>query len=326
MIALNCPNCNANIELDDARDFGFCTYCGTKVQIAPYVKISGIRTNVQRLNSAKKMISIGEFVEAKVVLDNIIEDEPDYGDAWVQLANIAEMQQHAKAIKLYNEALLYNKKFLKEDLISDFRKSNVIVKVVKLLGEEGVSICDALCKKLEVEIDGDVVKRNAEELETKKRKEEESRNIIGKIRINPMLLSEWTAWDNVSESGDGFFCYNGKVYTFDGRYRAYYVVTDITNNQINLELDRYGFGRRRYSDSKTETQEGPVAPKSKAIYIIFASSNELVTSLGRMHKHSKTQIDGKEYQRLIDSRVNQKVCPICGGVLSLFGKCRSGMH
>ena len=29
--AVNCPNCGANIELDDSREFGFCLYCGTKV-------------------------------------------------------------------------------------------------------------------------------------------------------------------------------------------------------------------------------------------------------------------------------------------------------
>lgn len=30
-IKLNCPNCGANIELDESREFGFCQYCGTKV-------------------------------------------------------------------------------------------------------------------------------------------------------------------------------------------------------------------------------------------------------------------------------------------------------
>lgn len=30
-VALKCPNCSANIELDDSKEFGFCTFCGTKV-------------------------------------------------------------------------------------------------------------------------------------------------------------------------------------------------------------------------------------------------------------------------------------------------------
>ncbi|MBR1763582.1 MAG: zinc ribbon domain-containing protein [Eubacterium sp.] len=31
MVALKCPGCGADIELDDSREFGFCNYCGTKV-------------------------------------------------------------------------------------------------------------------------------------------------------------------------------------------------------------------------------------------------------------------------------------------------------
>lgn len=31
MVAIKCPQCGADIQLDENRDFGFCTYCGTKV-------------------------------------------------------------------------------------------------------------------------------------------------------------------------------------------------------------------------------------------------------------------------------------------------------
>ena len=31
VIKLVCPNCKANLELDDSREFGFCQYCGTKI-------------------------------------------------------------------------------------------------------------------------------------------------------------------------------------------------------------------------------------------------------------------------------------------------------
>ena len=30
-IALRCPSCGAEIELDESRDFAFCSYCGTKI-------------------------------------------------------------------------------------------------------------------------------------------------------------------------------------------------------------------------------------------------------------------------------------------------------
>lgn len=31
MIPVKCPNCGADIQLDDSREFGFCSFCGTKV-------------------------------------------------------------------------------------------------------------------------------------------------------------------------------------------------------------------------------------------------------------------------------------------------------
>ena len=31
MIAAKCPQCGAEIQLDDSREFGYCSYCGTKV-------------------------------------------------------------------------------------------------------------------------------------------------------------------------------------------------------------------------------------------------------------------------------------------------------
>lgn len=31
IIAIKCPSCGADVSLDESREFGFCTYCGTKV-------------------------------------------------------------------------------------------------------------------------------------------------------------------------------------------------------------------------------------------------------------------------------------------------------
>ena len=37
--ALKCPNCEANIQVDDGKDIGFCSYCGTQVQIEKVVEV-----------------------------------------------------------------------------------------------------------------------------------------------------------------------------------------------------------------------------------------------------------------------------------------------
>lgn len=37
--ALICPQCGANLQLDDNREFGFCEFCGAKVQIKEVIEI-----------------------------------------------------------------------------------------------------------------------------------------------------------------------------------------------------------------------------------------------------------------------------------------------
>lgn len=39
MKALKCPNCDANIQVDGDREYGFCSYCGAQVQIKEVVEI-----------------------------------------------------------------------------------------------------------------------------------------------------------------------------------------------------------------------------------------------------------------------------------------------
>ena len=37
--ALKCPSCGADITLDDSREYGFCSYCGTQIQIGEHINI-----------------------------------------------------------------------------------------------------------------------------------------------------------------------------------------------------------------------------------------------------------------------------------------------
>lgn len=56
IIALKCPNCNADIELDQDREFGFCNYCGSKIMIADAVqKVSGT-VNINRSSEINNIL------------------------------------------------------------------------------------------------------------------------------------------------------------------------------------------------------------------------------------------------------------------------------
>ena len=37
--ALKCPSCGADITLDDDREFGFCAYCGTQIQLGDRINV-----------------------------------------------------------------------------------------------------------------------------------------------------------------------------------------------------------------------------------------------------------------------------------------------
>lgn len=45
LIALKCPQCNADLEIDSEREFMYCEYCGTKVMRDSHTQITNNYTN-----------------------------------------------------------------------------------------------------------------------------------------------------------------------------------------------------------------------------------------------------------------------------------------
>ena len=33
IVSMNCPNCGAQVDMDDSREFGYCNMCGSKVMV-----------------------------------------------------------------------------------------------------------------------------------------------------------------------------------------------------------------------------------------------------------------------------------------------------
>ena len=64
--SVKCPSCGASVDLDDSREFGFCTYCGTKVvqdkivvEHRGTIKIDGTATTDSLLERAEIMLQDG---------------------------------------------------------------------------------------------------------------------------------------------------------------------------------------------------------------------------------------------------------------------------
>lgn len=82
--ALKCPNCDANIQIDDARDYGFCSYCGSQVQIREVMEIrysqkadSGIDMEYsKKLEAGKAFHKIGDYYKAEMVYMEMLREYP----------------------------------------------------------------------------------------------------------------------------------------------------------------------------------------------------------------------------------------------------------
>ena len=82
MQVVNCPNCNGEVQIDSSRDFGFCTFCGTKVLFtkdAPQNAMEAFTTNrdaalkeINRLN--KHFASVSDLYNKIDLISQHIDD------------------------------------------------------------------------------------------------------------------------------------------------------------------------------------------------------------------------------------------------------------
>lgn len=82
---MRCPQCGADLELDDTRDFGFCSCCGTKIMLnetihvkhSGSVKMDNSEQAKNRLDLADRAFLSGNYVEAETYYTRVLEDLPD---------------------------------------------------------------------------------------------------------------------------------------------------------------------------------------------------------------------------------------------------------
>ena len=81
-----CPECGANIEVNESLQNTICQYCGTtilvndaiekyKLELVGNVKIAGIKNRDDFLTQAKKHFKVEEYLEAKECLNEIIKED-----------------------------------------------------------------------------------------------------------------------------------------------------------------------------------------------------------------------------------------------------------
>lgn len=84
LIALRCPNCSGDIELDDSREFGFCLYCGTKIMVQKVVKSeSAVSSQLSNLKPIiEKSFQDGKLDKALEYSDRLISKNAADADVW----------------------------------------------------------------------------------------------------------------------------------------------------------------------------------------------------------------------------------------------------
>lgn len=322
MIDLKCPNCSASISLDETREYGFCSYCGTKIQLVQKVRmmhegtvnVGGIKTEQQQLETARKMIEIGEYSEASRILENIVRYSPDCGEAWLEFVRIKSDTPTHNLLKRNDCGDIYicNKENSVEDLKRYFfemlKNSYEFRMAHKILGDNAVKYINTL-------------------LQTGYRKIEksyaESEKLISNIENNYSTLIGYRGHD-IFESDMTFFEYDNQVLFY---YKfVYYDLKSIKDHNVLLQVRTIGddIYSHTYSSQRNIVNNSSKTP-FLSFDIVFMDKDGIYTTQGdfRLVEKIVTERESDEYKKLIDKRQRRHRCLFCGGEISFWGNCKN---
>ncbi len=123
-VKLNCPNCGANIELSEDREYGFCSFCGTKVvqekviiEHRGHISIDGIADTDALLDRAFLFLEDGDFAKATDYLEKVLDINPRCSRAYIgklmcqlgyrKIVLFNTCQKPLECFDLYNKAIRF---------------------------------------------------------------------------------------------------------------------------------------------------------------------------------------------------------------------------
>ena len=84
LIAIRCPECHGDVQMDDSREFGFCVYCGTRIMIrgndAQTSSLAGQVANLKPLMMS--YFESNDLLNARMYARKIIEINGADADVW----------------------------------------------------------------------------------------------------------------------------------------------------------------------------------------------------------------------------------------------------
>lgn len=309
MVVLKCPSCSADLTLDDSREFGFCQYCGTKIQLVQRmvhsgtVQLDGIQTAQQKLEAAKTLLELREYQMAEKGLTELTETYPQLGESWLYLAKLRYGCTDYKSSSLYasTDSLYgYNREhdlrsFLelenspcttpeqaRDYVIRYITGSREMTNARKLLGAEHPAY-----KKLLSEF---TAKAQSDCEKTKQQ--------LRVLEQDPMKL--------VGMKSENNYCF------FSDRNRlmlscGYYYFVSITNGCLECTVSL----GHQYSKDETE-------------HILYADDREIwIDQLHYTRNMALAKEKADAYNEELARRRRNGLCIRCGGPTGLFGQCRN---
>lgn len=159
IVSLNCPNCGAQVDMDDSREFGYCSICGSKVMIdRMIVEHKGRVTidNSAELNNlyvlARRARDDGNSANAQKYYEEIVVKDPSSWEAnfysvFFQSMNctVADIGVAASRVANCEETVF---RLIKESIADNKKREEAIIEVASQLVNISKMMHNSLCNYL----------------------------------------------------------------------------------------------------------------------------------------------------------------------------------
>ncbi len=161
-ISVKCPSCGSSVDLDETREYGFCSYCGTKivqdrivVEHRGSISISGVANEQALLERAFLFLEDGDFSNADIYFEKVLDVNPKCSRAYIgkllceyRLTSISQIDRIDQLLKK-NDFFLKAKRFATPKELKEYEALEEIVfkKLNNKLSRYKKELKDLLVKK-----------------------------------------------------------------------------------------------------------------------------------------------------------------------------------
>ena len=89
IVSMNCPNCGAQVDMDDSREFGYCSICGSKVMVDRMIVEHKGSVKIDQSDKVKNALIVArrarennDIENAKRNYDIVLAEEPNNWEAY----------------------------------------------------------------------------------------------------------------------------------------------------------------------------------------------------------------------------------------------------